>query len=255
MKLSIFFAAFAYAQEEVNDDVCFRDGQEVECVPAESGLSIARSRTDKSLATGSGDRRYNDLKEMAIKHWSKNGFRGKNNGFDERKYWAYGCHCFLLGDRPMSEMGKGKPVDALDNKCKAYKDCQKCVRATHGEDCIGENRKYTWGWVSKKDKLVSPDTAGSCERELFECDLKLVHDMFSQKEVFNNIYHAFWSEEGFDNRDSANCPKKSGTPVEHECCGGHNSPYYWIGLNQNQCCATQSGQGGTVAAAGTTCEY
>ena len=54
------------------------------------------------------ERRYNDLKDMAIKYWRKNGGTGKNAGFDDRKYWAYGCHCFLLGDRPMTEQGKGK---------------------------------------------------------------------------------------------------------------------------------------------------
>merc|ERR1712035_138043 len=27
------------------------------------------------------------------------------------------------GDRPMTEMGWGRPVDTLDFKCKAYKDC------------------------------------------------------------------------------------------------------------------------------------
>ena len=64
------------------------------------------------------ERRYVDLKMMAEKFWSKNG----GGAFDERKYWAYGCHCYLLGDRPMSEMGIGSPVDALDNRCKAYKE-------------------------------------------------------------------------------------------------------------------------------------
>ena len=48
-------------------------------------------------------------------------FKKKGNGekFDERKYWAYGCHCFMLGDRPMSSdqpMPFGTPRDALDAK-------------------------------------------------------------------------------------------------------------------------------------------
>ena len=67
-----------------------------------------------------GSRRYDDLEAMAIRYWRKQGLTGKNK-FDDKKYWAYGCHCFLLGDRPMSEMGKGQPTDALDNACKAHK--------------------------------------------------------------------------------------------------------------------------------------
>ena len=38
-----------------------------------------------------------------------------------------------LGDRPMSEGGKGKPVDDLDVTCQHYKQCQKCARMAHGE--------------------------------------------------------------------------------------------------------------------------
>merc|ERR1719190_218099 len=98
---------------------------------------------------GDSDRRYDDLEAIAKKLWRKQG-EGK---FDERKYWAYGCHCFMLGDRPMSEMGKGRPVDALDNKCKAYKDCQKCVRDKHGDGCIGEMEKYTWNGAENKQDL------------------------------------------------------------------------------------------------------
>ena len=38
-------------------------------------------------------------------------FEGGNDKFDEKQYWTYGCHCFFLGDRPLSDMGKGTPVD------------------------------------------------------------------------------------------------------------------------------------------------
>lgn len=52
-----------------------------------------------------GEKRYSQLTDMM-------GFY--NPGFDERKYWAYGCNCLILGDRPMSDPGHGQPVDALD---------------------------------------------------------------------------------------------------------------------------------------------
>ena len=117
--------------------------------------------------------RYNDLESIAAKYWRKKGLLGKDK-FDERKYWAYGCHCYILGDRPMSEMGHGRPVDALDNKCKAYKDCQKCVRETHGDSCIGEFVRYTWRYSTKRNQFESKNPSGSCERELFECDLQFV---------------------------------------------------------------------------------
>ena len=102
MKLFTYFAALAVA-EEIKDDTCYSNGEEVAC------SALARSRnpteTDRSV---SGERRYADLKAIAKKLWGINGLKGKNK-FDERKYWAYGCHCYLLGDRPLSEMGTGAP--------------------------------------------------------------------------------------------------------------------------------------------------
>ena len=69
-------------------------------------------------------RRYSDLLKI-VQHYTPD--------FDERKYWAYGCNCLILGDRPMSDPGFGKPVDSLDAICKQYKDCQKCVKNKFGE--------------------------------------------------------------------------------------------------------------------------
>lgn len=192
---------------------------------------------NKRAFSEDGERRYEDLEDIASKYWRKRGETGKNR-FDERKYWAYGCHCFLLGDRPMSAMGAGRPVDSLDVKCKAYKDCQKCVREKHGDDCIGEFVRYTWRYSTKKGDFESNNKAGTCERELFECDLQFVKDTYAQKAVFNEDYHAFWSTTGFDREDPQHCVVGGGTvPVQHECCGGHNGPYYWIGLNKHQCCS------------------
>lgn len=156
---------------------------------------------------------------------------------------------------PMSEMGRGTPKDALDNKCKAFKDCHKCVREKHGDACIGEFVKYTWKWSKKVGGLVGQDNAGTCERELFECDLGLVEDTFQVKDVFDTQYHAFWSaapgQPGFDNRDPANCPSGGNGPVDHECCGGHDRKYFWINTNRQQCCDV--GESGIVKDANDSC--
>ena len=82
------------------------------------------------------DRRYFQLKKIMEYY---------NEDFDERKYWAYGCNCHVLGDRPMSDPGFGPPVDRLDSVCKQYKDCNKCAREKFGESCIGEIVQYRYG--------------------------------------------------------------------------------------------------------------
>ena len=117
MKLfSLFaFSAAVVAQDPVvadddgiaADDVCYSNGEEVAC----SGLARGgRNNADSDDGERGIDqiRRYADLKAITAKLWKLNGHTGKNR-FDERKYWAYGCHCYLLGDRPLSEMGTGAP--------------------------------------------------------------------------------------------------------------------------------------------------
>merc|ERR1712176_1231158 len=228
MKFSFTLIAAVFAAEDNVDDDTW--------VGPLSGNSttgaVARSGVRQ---IGDGERRYDDLEAIAAKYWRKQGLTGKDK-FDERKYWAYGCHCLMLGDRPMSQMGSGKPVDALDNKCKAYKDCQKCVRAKHGDECIGEFVRYTWRYATKRSQFESKNAAGTCERELFECDLQFVKDTWSAKEAYNQDYHLFWSETGWTNDDANNCPTGGNTPVAHECCGGNVKPYFWINTNKQQCC-------------------
>ena len=71
-----------------------------------------------------------------------------NPKFDERKYWAYGCNCHVLGDRPMSDPGFGPPVDELDTVCKAYKvglQTFSLILSGHNTSQIGSN------WVLKKE--------------------------------------------------------------------------------------------------------
>lgn len=59
--------------------------------------------------------RYNTLLEM-IQYYSP--------GFDERKYFQYGCHCIIREDQ-LDKSGIGKPVDTLDGVCRKFKNCQK----------------------------------------------------------------------------------------------------------------------------------
>merc|ERR1712156_11304 len=224
MKLTIALLATAFT-DDLADDVWHGP-------KADSNGQIARSGGERKP---DDSRRYDDLKEIAIKHWRKQGMTGKNGGFDEKKYWAYGCHCMILGDRAMSEMGKGSPVDGLDNGCKAWKDCQKCVRETHGDQCIGEFVRYTWKYSTKEQKFISRDDEGSCERELFECDVLMVKNTWNNREAYSDDYHLFYTTTGFDPESDASCPTGGSVPVDHMCCGGGDKPYYWIGLNKKQC--------------------
>ena len=110
MKLYAFFAAIALAQEDdvVADDVCISGGEEVSCLTVRGRKDRNKNKEENRSSLSPEERRYADLKAIAKKIWGNNGLKGKNK-FDERKYWAYGCHCYLLGDRPLTEMGTGAP--------------------------------------------------------------------------------------------------------------------------------------------------
>jgi len=213
-------------------------------------------------------KRYFQLEDISEKVFSFNGQK-----WDDKKYWDYGCHCLLLGDRPMSEMGVGTPKDDLDKVCKKYKMCQKCVRDKHGDKCIGEAVAYDYKWKKKAGVVEFNDPAGSCPRELAECDYQFALDMLKESDHYADKFSGFYGD--FDHKVPENCPVHHPTtggggngggdgdggngdgngeypedpdptqfPHHFECCGGHNKPYLWINTDTNQCCATDNGLSG-----------
>ena len=58
-----------------------------------NSLAIIGATTSSRIARQDDDRRYSQLTDM-MEHY--------NADFDERKYWAYGCNCLILG-KPQSE--------------------------------------------------------------------------------------------------------------------------------------------------------
>jgi len=174
------------------------------------------------------DRRYKQLKNM-MKHY--------NDQFDERKYWTYGCQCLILGDRPMSDPGHGPPVDALDAVCKQYKDCLKCARQAHGDDCIGEFVAYKYG-EAEGEKYCKSRNNG-CERALCECDLAFAKNHVKSADVFNPNYHMFYTTTGFDYE--TDCPRAPDSGAIHipKCCGVADGPFKMYNSAKYECCEGQ----------------
>ena len=251
MKLTFLALAAVGGAEEVDDDTCRFNAANVSCEMRQ------RSGAGRGYAGGTAEdqaaRRYNDLRDMFVKFWAKNGFRGKKGGFDESKFWAYGCHCHLLEDEPISSVGGGAPADELDQHCKSYKNCIRCVKERHGDECNSDVSKYTWKWSSKQSALISVNMEGTCAADLFRCDKQFVESTFSSKDRFASNLHALMGSldggRAFDHNEPGNCPRKTGSgAVPHECCGGMSKPFKWINLNQFQCCPD-----GTVKSADEQC--
>ena len=90
----------------------------------------------------------------------------------------------------MSDMGKGQPTDPLDAVCKAYKQCLKCARTQHGEMCIGESIHYRYA-EKYGVGMFCDDDAGSCSRDLCECDLAFAWAHTQHTVHFNRDNHFF----------------------------------------------------------------
>lgn len=178
------------------------------------------------------EQRYSQLLEM---------FQFYNPNFDERKYLSYGCNCHVFGNRPMSDPGFGPPVDSLDQSCKAYKDCNKCVNIVHGDACENSTYNYT----VKGDQLTCTDSADTCQRSLCECDAKFAKDHMKTKDVFDPLFQTFYAspdgKEMWHAREK--CPR-SGTRglYNPQCCTNSDktSPYVLYNAALRVCCPNGS---------------
>ena len=168
-------------------------------------------------------KRYSQLEDMMIHY---------NSDFEAEKFWTYGCHCLMLSDRPMSQMHYGQPVDKLDTTCKAYKDCQRCVREKHDNNCIGEFVKYQYGTLG--DQKYCKDKLDSCDRDLCECDLAFAKAHSLHYAEFRAEFHRFWGD--FDNEKE--CIKSGSGNPEMRCCQANDgsTAFKWYNNDIKQCC-------------------
>jgi len=176
------------------------------------------------------ERRYNQLVEMMELY---------NGQFNPQKFWTYGCNCLMLGDRPMSDPGRGQPVDDLDGACRHYKECLRCVRDQHGEQCIGEFVKYRWFSVGSQANCQNAED--TCQRDICECDKSFAEAHALVADQYQDKYHMFFSANSGAEWDPQNqCV--SGTPgSSSECCGGNGYPYKTYNTNLKECCNRRVG--------------
>lgn len=182
------------------------------------------NRVARRVASGSNDeKRYSQLIAM-MKFYDPE--------FDATIYWAYGCNCLMLGDRPMSDPGLGPPVDEQDGSCKKYKDCQKCAKQRFGNECIGEFVKYKYGQTG--GEKICENNVDTCKRAICECDLQFAKNHVETKQYFNRDFHFFHSQTGWN--PEADCPASGGTS-QPECCGNSNGPFAIFNALKAVCCA------------------
>jgi hypothetical protein len=193
----------------------------------ESGLSVGGRRAawkdhlDKSSIGGT--RRYDQLVSM-MGHFNKD--------FDEKKFWTYGCNCLMLGDRPMSDLGHGQAVDAIDKTCKRYKECLKCAREKWSEDCIGESQRYGWK-IGPEQSVMCNNQKSSCKRAICECDKMFAMEHAGVADSYDENYHMFWTQTGWNHEE--NCVHGT-EKTNSQCCGSDGAPSYMYNADNKYCC-------------------
>jgi hypothetical protein len=123
----------------------------------------------------------------------------------------------------------------MDSICQKYKNCQKCAKAEHGDECYGGFAVYSWAKAGKKTSpnypLIRPhDSNDACQMDLFHCDKQFVEDTLDQVLAGNHDSSKNYNN-GFDPSDPAQCvvagtgsgASGSGNSEVKGCCGGHSA--------------------------------
>lgn len=147
------------------------------------------------------------------------------------RYCYYGCWCLPNGQHNLAA-GFGQPVDPIDEVCKEFSLCYKCIDIDFAGTCDVETRGYQWARnrvngvtvdvTCKNDPTINQNHR--CARYLCECDRILAVGLGMFHWHWNISFHARWG--AFDRL--ANCIPGGGDYRQDACCGGYGTAtQYW----------------------------
>lgn len=144
------------------------------------------------------------------------------------RYCYYGCWCLPNGQHNLAA-GYGQPVDPIDEVCKEFSLCYKCLDMDFAGTCDPEKRSYRWGKIRDEDNNVvdveckddvTKGVVHRCKRYTCECDKVLAVGLGQTHMYHNDSHHARWG--GFDRE--ASCETDCvGCKPQDDCCGAYGS--------------------------------
>lgn len=202
-------------------------------VGADSGLisnsqceCSCNTETNQVIACNTGEetdkiRRFKNLKAMVMS-------MQPTNVTVFGRYCYYGCWCLPNGQHNLAA-GYGQPVDPIDEVCKEFALCYKCLDMDFAGTCNPEKRSYRWGKIRDSNNDVidtecKDDPEDSvihrCKRYTCECDRVLAIGLGQTHWYWNQSHHARWG--GFDRE--ASCETDCvGCKPQDDCCGAYGS--------------------------------
>lgn len=144
------------------------------------------------------------------------------------RYCYYGCWCLPNGQHNLAA-GFGQPVDPIDEVCKEFALCYKCLDLDFAGSCNPEKRSYRWGRLRDSNGVTydlecrddhTRGAAHRCKRYTCECDRVLAIGLGHTHWYWNESHHARWG--GFDRE--ASCETDCiGCIPQDDCCGAYGS--------------------------------
>jgi len=119
----------------------------------------------------------------------------------QRQLEGYGCSCMNLFT--YEAISGGAPVDEIDRSCKHLKECYKCAKQWHGEDCDPASKSYDifarTGFLAVGNDVGGYEEHSGCERALFECDQQYAKELINTLpfwDVDKTIFSGSWDPQG-----------------------------------------------------------
>lgn len=154
--------------------------------PVEDERSLTLSQAFEALDQELDERKFSAIVDMAYHKLEGNPnfmVETVHDGKNKRKNFAYmlqgyGCHCFPNGKASVG--GKGKPVDALDEACRALYRCHKCVDIENPENtCDLDNGGYKYQLnAGGAIGCATPEKTPQCKSDQCSCDRKFAETVF-----------------------------------------------------------------------------
>lgn len=157
----------------------------------------------------------------------------------------YGCWCQMDPASGLYSQRKGRALDGLDQQCRNWHRCYKCIRKDSAESCDPDNVEYIANYIPEENKFFCDAFENSsCENQACLCDVEVATQMFNGFTALDNSYV---NVNGFDH--AASCvPMTNSGKRDLDCCG--TFPYRWtFNTDARECCS------GVISALGTCSDY
>jgi len=146
----------------------------------------------------------------------------------------YGCYCLpsQAYTEDMNWIGRGTPVDEIDNLCKKLLTCYGCLGKTYSK--CSASTPYAWD-INLQGHKICEEPGDSCKGALCRCDIDFSQELSNISDKWNQKYSMHY---GFDREKVCGVRKVTKQNVANGNTGARGITLENSGLNDPKCCGT-----------------